>query len=55
MTYVMGPILPHLAEEILFTRQGGEDRQAGLSVFTRQWEDMVRRMQHVCGLALTED
>jgi hypothetical protein len=42
MTSVMGPILPHLAEEIHFTRQGGQDRESGLSVFTKPWTDMVR-------------
>jgi hypothetical protein len=42
MTNVMGPILPHLAEEIHFTRQGGQDRESGLSVFTKPWTDMVR-------------
>jgi isoleucyl-tRNA synthetase len=46
MTEVMGPILPHLAEEIRHHREGANADQS-LSVFTRRWEDLVRRTLYI--------
>jgi len=43
MTHVMAPVVPHLAEEIHHSLEGGQgDKSAGLSVFTKAWQPLVR-------------
>jgi isoleucyl-tRNA synthetase len=43
MTHVLAPVLPHLAEEIHWTRQGARaPRGDGPSFFAQRWTPLVR-------------